>query len=232
DKATDETWKHLMRILRYLKNTIYEGLEYKITDRFDCVCYVDADLGNSIQDRKSITGFIFKLFDNIPKKSEPPVKFGERLKDIRAALLNKMKNQTESVQMQELRMILHDQIVLNTYIHSLMAYKGIGFQIKLQKPQTLEETLAVQTEEKKGKNKNTQHTKNIGQNQKATAGPTIWKAMQQINSKPNVLRQLAEKRRFIPQPMQTYTTRTKISEVSRFASKELFTAEEIATNGL
>ncbi|KAF2897432.1 hypothetical protein ILUMI_08758 [Ignelater luminosus] len=45
---------------------------------------------------------------NKTKKAEPPVMFGERVKDMRAALLNKMKNQTENVQMQELKMIPYD----------------------------------------------------------------------------------------------------------------------------
>lgn len=58
--ATDESWKHLTRMLRYLKTTMYEGLEYKRIDTLNFICYVDADWGSNLQDRKSVSGFLFK----------------------------------------------------------------------------------------------------------------------------------------------------------------------------
>lgn len=66
DKATNEIWVHLKRVLRYLKSTINVGLEYyrNKTDVNLC-CYVDADWGSDILDRKSVTGYTFKVFGNI-----------------------------------------------------------------------------------------------------------------------------------------------------------------------
>lgn len=64
DKATDEIWNHSKRILKYLKNTMNIGLEYKRSCNLDLSCYVDADWGGDTQDRKSVTGFVFKICDN------------------------------------------------------------------------------------------------------------------------------------------------------------------------
>lgn len=43
DKASDETYKYLTRILRYLKTTADEGLEYKRSNCFNLEGYVDSD---------------------------------------------------------------------------------------------------------------------------------------------------------------------------------------------
>lgn len=64
DCASDNHWNHLKRIVRYLKQTI----DYKLTFVDDCSgnilkCNVDSDWGNDIVDRKSVTGYILKLFN-------------------------------------------------------------------------------------------------------------------------------------------------------------------------
>lgn len=64
DKASDEAWNHLKRVLRYLKNTVNVGLEYKRNNNTDLHCYVDSDWGGDTHDRKSVTGFVFKIFGN------------------------------------------------------------------------------------------------------------------------------------------------------------------------
>ncbi|XP_031334493.1 secreted RxLR effector protein 161-like [Photinus pyralis] len=64
DRATDDMWMYLKRILRYLKKTCNVGLEYKRDKSFDLSCYVDSDWGNDVEDRKSVTGFLFKLYNN------------------------------------------------------------------------------------------------------------------------------------------------------------------------
>lgn len=64
DKATDETWNHLKRVLRYLKGTKDIGLKFRRGENTDLLCYVDADWGGDQNDRKSVTGFLFKVFGN------------------------------------------------------------------------------------------------------------------------------------------------------------------------
>lgn len=62
DKATDEAWNYLIRVLRYLKHTVDVGLEFKRNQSTDLCCYVDADWGMDVHDRKSVTGFVLKVY--------------------------------------------------------------------------------------------------------------------------------------------------------------------------
>lgn len=68
DKATDECYSHLKRILRYLKQNNYQ-LVFTDCDKKDekeIACgYVDADWGSDKEDRKSITGYCFYVFGNL-----------------------------------------------------------------------------------------------------------------------------------------------------------------------
>lgn len=60
---TNEHWQAAKRVLRYLKATQDVGLLYKQT-RQDIAGFVDADWANDPTDRKSFTGYVFKLADN------------------------------------------------------------------------------------------------------------------------------------------------------------------------
>lgn len=64
DCATNEHFTHLLRVLKYLKFTVDLKLVFKISDR-NLIGYCDADWANSLDDRKSISGFCFKLNDNL-----------------------------------------------------------------------------------------------------------------------------------------------------------------------
>lgn len=64
DKATDETFEHLKRVLRYLKESSDLKLIYKRQDKPELITYVDANWGGDLNDRRSITGFLLKVFDN------------------------------------------------------------------------------------------------------------------------------------------------------------------------
>lgn len=64
DRATDETWFYLKRVLRYLRGTDKMGLEYRRGTNKELTCYVDSDWGGDTHDRKSVTGFLFKIFNN------------------------------------------------------------------------------------------------------------------------------------------------------------------------
>lgn len=67
NKNNIELWQCLKRVLRYLKGTIDLKLCYQRCDDYkNILCgYVDSDWGgNDTQDRKSTTGYLFRLFDN------------------------------------------------------------------------------------------------------------------------------------------------------------------------
>lgn len=64
---SDEHWNHLKSVLRYLKQTVNYGLKFTKCNNtnVNLLSYVDSDFANSIVDRKSITGFVIKLNNNV-----------------------------------------------------------------------------------------------------------------------------------------------------------------------
>lgn len=65
NKNNKELWQCLKRVLRYLKGTNDLKLTYKRNEYNHILCgYVDSDWGGNIDDRKSTTGYLFKLFDS------------------------------------------------------------------------------------------------------------------------------------------------------------------------
>jgi hypothetical protein len=62
-KPTKELWKAIQRIIKYLKTTSEIGLHYKKSS-FDIQGWCDSDYANDTTDRKSTTGWIFKLGEN------------------------------------------------------------------------------------------------------------------------------------------------------------------------
>lgn len=61
--ATEEHWVHLKRVLRYLKGTIDYKMVYRRTESVEMLeAYADADWGNDPNDRRSVSGFVIKLF--------------------------------------------------------------------------------------------------------------------------------------------------------------------------
>ena len=64
NKNNKELWQCLKRVLRYLKGSIDIKLTYIRGDYEQFLCgYVDSDWGGNDQnDRKSTTGYLFKLF--------------------------------------------------------------------------------------------------------------------------------------------------------------------------
>ena len=59
-KPMEQHWVAVKRILRYLKGTQKYGLLYKRNDS-DCVGFSDADWGGDLDDRKSTSGYVFKV---------------------------------------------------------------------------------------------------------------------------------------------------------------------------
>lgn len=57
-------WNMLKRILRYIKGTIDLNLVFKRSNTDDSIVvgYVDSDWGGDLVDRRSTTGFVFKIF--------------------------------------------------------------------------------------------------------------------------------------------------------------------------
>ncbi|XP_062533326.1 uncharacterized protein LOC134202315, partial [Armigeres subalbatus] len=57
----DQHWQALKRIVRYLKGTTKLGLLYNESSS-PLIGFVDADWASDQEDRKSVTGFVFKVF--------------------------------------------------------------------------------------------------------------------------------------------------------------------------
>lgn len=65
NNSYDEThWKHAKRVLRYLKKTKNYGLVF-CKDNSCIEGFVDADWGSDVNDRKSFSGFCFKLSNTV-----------------------------------------------------------------------------------------------------------------------------------------------------------------------
>ncbi|XP_028106951.1 uncharacterized protein LOC114305993 [Camellia sinensis] len=52
-------WAALLRILRYLRSTIFQSLLFSSTSSSDLVAYANADWAGDVNDRKSTSGFFF-----------------------------------------------------------------------------------------------------------------------------------------------------------------------------
>lgn len=65
NKNNSELWQCLKRVLRYLKGTVNIKLTYKQNPNHKnlLIGYVDSDWAGNENDRKSTTGFLFKMFD-------------------------------------------------------------------------------------------------------------------------------------------------------------------------
>lgn len=65
DINSEKVWIGLKRVLRYIKGTQKLSLIYKRNiDEMGIKCYVDSDWAGDINDRKSVTGYIIKVFGN------------------------------------------------------------------------------------------------------------------------------------------------------------------------
>ncbi|KXJ72391.1 hypothetical protein RP20_CCG018186 [Aedes albopictus] len=60
---TEQHWTFLKRVLRYVKGTIDVGLEYQGKDSAPLlVAFCDADWANDVADRRSVSGYLFKVY--------------------------------------------------------------------------------------------------------------------------------------------------------------------------
>lgn len=60
--ASEEHWQYLKRIIRYLILTKHLKLVYRNDERNQVIGYVDADWASDKTDRKSTTGYVFKIY--------------------------------------------------------------------------------------------------------------------------------------------------------------------------
>ena len=58
---TEQHWKAVKHIFRYLAGTINFGLKYSKTEQAECIGFSDADWGGDTDDRKSTSGYLFKV---------------------------------------------------------------------------------------------------------------------------------------------------------------------------
>lgn len=58
---TTEHWNHVKRALRYLKSTSHYRLSFQKDNNLNLTGFVDASWGSDLDDRRSYTGFVFKL---------------------------------------------------------------------------------------------------------------------------------------------------------------------------
>ncbi|CAG7717827.1 unnamed protein product [Allacma fusca] len=66
EMPTDNHWKYLTSVLRYLKGTKDVSLVYKRSDETERILsgYVDADFARDVSDRKSTSGYCMRVFNN------------------------------------------------------------------------------------------------------------------------------------------------------------------------
>lgn len=75
-KPSQELWRLLKRILKYIKGTLDLKLVYKSDPTKIVVGYADANWGGNLENRKSTTSYLFKLFDcpvSWSSKAQPTV---------------------------------------------------------------------------------------------------------------------------------------------------------------
>lgn len=65
DKATEDAWYQLKRVIRYLKGTMGVGLVYRGNSSSELTCFVDADWAGDETDRKSVSGFLCKVYGDV-----------------------------------------------------------------------------------------------------------------------------------------------------------------------
>ena len=58
---TSSHWSAVIRIMRYLKGTLNLGLLYSRHYTSKCVRYSDSDWDGDLDDRKSTSGYLFKI---------------------------------------------------------------------------------------------------------------------------------------------------------------------------
>lgn len=59
---SDVHWQHLKRIARYLKGTMFLKFSFNQTNSEPIVGYADADWAFDLTDRKSVSGYVFKVY--------------------------------------------------------------------------------------------------------------------------------------------------------------------------
>lgn len=63
---SEQLWNYLKQVLKYLKGTIDYGLIYRKSNKIvNLVGYVDSDWGGDTKDRKSVSGYLLKINNNI-----------------------------------------------------------------------------------------------------------------------------------------------------------------------
>ena len=60
-KPTEQHWKAVKHILRYIAGTINFGLQFPRGGSIDCTGFSDADWAGDIDNRKSTSGYLFKV---------------------------------------------------------------------------------------------------------------------------------------------------------------------------
>lgn len=60
-KPTETHWVAVKRILRYLSGTRNHGIMFKKEDIQEVISFSDSDFGGSVEDRRSTSGYVFKL---------------------------------------------------------------------------------------------------------------------------------------------------------------------------
>jgi hypothetical protein len=65
DRPTDELWRHVVRIFRYLKSTIDFGLSFREIESESVYGFCDSDFANDPYDRRSRSGFAFFIARSI-----------------------------------------------------------------------------------------------------------------------------------------------------------------------
>lgn len=127
--ASQDLWQALKRVLRYIKGTLHLSLIFKCEDIDNIIVgYADADWAGDRTDRKSTTGYIFKLFGN-PISWRSQKQSTVALSSTEAEYIALSQSVSEACW---LRYLLHDFEIFDRYV-CVMIFEDNQSAIKVSK---------------------------------------------------------------------------------------------------
>lgn len=104
-------------------------------------------LDSSYQDQRSENSLMTDLMNVRPFRSDVPMRFGTRIKDVLCLLLNKIKSIEQNQDRLRMKTEMHEATALQVFLRGLMEFGALGDRVRYQNPATLEAAMAMVIEE-------------------------------------------------------------------------------------